>query len=79
VKLAQESGLNAVSTWSNFPADQAKFIPLKTQRKYLDLYDSYVISLARSHNQTQDDLKKIFDKIYNEYASNVQTIERQDY
>lgn len=75
VKFAQEKGLEAVSGWSNFPAEQVKFIPLKTQRKYLDLYDQYVINLARSSNQTPDDLKKIFDKIYNEYTSNVSRIE----
>jgi len=67
--------LDAVSGWSNFPAEHVKFIPLKTQRKYLDLYDQYVINLARSSNQTPDDLKTIFDKIYSEYAANVTRIE----
>ena len=50
VKVAQEKGLDAVSGWSTFTPEQAKIIPLKTQRKYLDLYDQYVISLARSPN-----------------------------
>ena len=75
VKFAQEKGFEAVSGWSTFPTEQAKFIPLKTQRKYLDLLDQYVINLARSPNQSQDDLKKIFDKMFSEYAQCVVKIE----
>jgi hypothetical protein len=76
VKIAQQKGLEALTRWATFSPEQARIVPLKTQRKYAKLFDSYVLSLARSSNQSNTDRAELFDKRFGAYTLNVKTLEK---
>ena len=46
-------------------------MPYKTQKKYAKLFDQYIQNLAKSPATSQDDLTKIFDRIFDGYVKDV--------
>ena len=49
---------------------------MKTQRKYAKLFESYVLSLARSTSFSVSDKTELFDRIFGDYSKNVENLEK---